>query len=68
MSVVNCKVKYIRPIYHNLKEWIEDENNILLPFVNSSSDFSLLQVWHFNIFFYLFYLLNLLNLLNKKMV
>ena len=27
MSVVNCKVKYIRPRYSNLKEWIEDENN-----------------------------------------
>ena len=23
-KVVNCKVKYIRPQYANLKEWIED--------------------------------------------
>ena len=30
MSVVNCKVKYIRPKYHNLREWIEDENNIYI--------------------------------------
>ena len=27
MSVVNCKVKYIRPEYNNLKEWMDDENN-----------------------------------------
>lgn len=27
MSVVNCKVKYIRPKYNNLKEWINDDNN-----------------------------------------
>ena len=28
MSVVNCKVKYIRPKYNNLKEWFDDyENN-----------------------------------------
>jgi hypothetical protein len=27
MSVVNCKVKFIRPEYKNLKEWIDDENN-----------------------------------------
>lgn len=27
MSVVNCKVKYIRPKYNNLKEWMEDKNN-----------------------------------------
>ena len=24
MSVVNCKVKYIRPEYNNLKEWMND--------------------------------------------
>lgn len=30
MSVVNCKVKYIRPKYNNLKEWIEDENNVYI--------------------------------------
>ena len=27
MSVVNCSVKYIRPKYNNLKEWMEDDNN-----------------------------------------
>jgi len=27
MSVVNCKVKYIRPKFNNLKEWMEDKNN-----------------------------------------
>ena len=30
MSIVNCKVKFIRPKYHNLKEWITDENNIYI--------------------------------------
>ena len=30
MSVVNCKVKYIRPEYKNLKEWIEDDNNVYI--------------------------------------
>jgi len=30
MSITNCKVKYIRPQYNNLKEWIEDENNIYI--------------------------------------
>lgn len=30
MSVVNCKVKFIRPQYKNLKEWIEDENNVYI--------------------------------------
>jgi hypothetical protein len=30
MSVVNCKVKFIRPKYKNLKEWVEDENNIYI--------------------------------------
>lgn len=28
MSVVNCKVKHIRPNYNNLEEWMNDENNI----------------------------------------
>lgn len=28
MAVVNCKVKYIRPEYDNLKIWIEDSNNV----------------------------------------
>lgn len=28
MSTVNCKVKYIRPKYNNLKEWMEDDNNV----------------------------------------
>lgn len=27
MSVVNCKVKYIRPEYNNLKEWMDDDRN-----------------------------------------
>jgi hypothetical protein len=30
MSVVNCKVKYIRPKYKNLKEWTEDNNNVYI--------------------------------------
>lgn len=30
MSVVNCKVQYIRPKYNNLKEWIDDSNNIYI--------------------------------------
>ena len=30
MSVVNCKVKYIRPEYTNLKIWMEDGNNIYI--------------------------------------
>lgn len=30
MSVINCKVSYIRPQYNNLKEWIEDNNNIYI--------------------------------------
>ena len=30
MSVVNCKVKYIRPKYNNLKEWTQDPNNVYI--------------------------------------
>jgi hypothetical protein len=30
MSIVNCKVQYIRPTYDNLKEWIDNENNIYI--------------------------------------
>lgn len=30
MSIVNCKVQYIRPTYNNLKEWIDNENNIYI--------------------------------------
>ena len=30
MSVINCKVKYIRPEYNNLKEWIKDDNNVYI--------------------------------------
>ena len=30
MSIINCKVKFIRPQYKNLKEWMEDENNIYI--------------------------------------
>lgn len=28
MSVVNCKVQYIRPEYSNLKEWVSDPQNV----------------------------------------
>lgn len=30
MSVVNCKVKYIRPKYNNLQEWINDKKNVYI--------------------------------------
>ena len=30
MSVTNCKVKYIRPKYNNLKEWMEDSQNVYI--------------------------------------
>jgi hypothetical protein len=30
MSVINCKVSNIRPKYNNLKELLEDENNIYI--------------------------------------
>ena len=30
MALANCKVKYIRPKYNNLKEWMDDENNIYI--------------------------------------
>ena len=30
MSVVNCKVKFIRPRYQNLKEWMTNNNNIYI--------------------------------------
>lgn len=30
MSVVNCKVKFIRPKYNDLKEWCEDNNNVYI--------------------------------------
>lgn len=30
MSVVNCKVQYIRPEYNNLEEWMQDENNVYI--------------------------------------
>lgn len=30
MSIVNCKVKYIRPKYNDLKEWMENENNVYI--------------------------------------
>ena len=29
-NVVNVKVKYIRPKYDNLKEWMADENNVYI--------------------------------------
>lgn len=30
MSVVNCKVKYIRPTYSDLRDWMACENNIYI--------------------------------------
>jgi hypothetical protein len=30
MSVVNCKVNFIRPQYQNLKEWMNDDNNVYI--------------------------------------
>lgn len=30
MSIVNCKVQYIRPKYNNLEEWISDNNNFYI--------------------------------------
>lgn len=30
MPVVNCKVQYIRAKYDNLKEWMEDKNNVYI--------------------------------------
>ena len=29
-TIVNVKVKYIRPIYNNLKEWMKDPNNVYI--------------------------------------
>jgi hypothetical protein len=29
-NIVNCKVKYIRPKYNNLEEWINDKNNVYI--------------------------------------
>jgi len=34
MSVVNCKVAYIRPEYNNLREWMADPNNIYVGRAN----------------------------------
>ncbi len=34
MSVVNCRVKYIREQgYNNLKEWMNDSNNVYVRVV-----------------------------------
>jgi hypothetical protein len=30
MPVVNCKVKYIRPEYDNLKQWMDDNDNVYI--------------------------------------
>lgn len=30
MSVINCKVQSIRPKFQNLKEWMEDDNNVYI--------------------------------------
>lgn len=40
MSVVNCKVEFIRPLYNNLKEWTDNANNVYIGragvvFINS---------------------------------
>jgi hypothetical protein len=29
-NVVNVKVKYLRPKYHDLQEWVEDPNNVYI--------------------------------------
>lgn len=29
-TICNCKVKFIRPEYKNLKDWMEDNNNIYI--------------------------------------
>ena len=29
-EIVNVKVKYIRPQYENLQQWMEDENNVYI--------------------------------------
>ncbi len=34
MSVVNCKVAYIRPQHNNLREWMADPNNIYVGRAN----------------------------------
>ncbi len=30
MSIVNCKVQYIRPEYNNLEEWINNDKNVYI--------------------------------------
>ena len=30
MSVISVKVKYIRPAYHDLREWMNDDNNVYI--------------------------------------
>jgi len=30
MTTINCKVKYIRPLYNNLQEWMNDDNNVYI--------------------------------------
>ena len=30
MSVINCRVQNLRPKYNNLKEWMNDKNNVYI--------------------------------------
>lgn len=30
MSLVNCKVKFLRPQYNNLQEWMKNEDNVYI--------------------------------------
>ena len=51
MSVVNVKVKHIRPEYDNLKEWCEDSNNVYIGrrgivFVNGERYPKEDSLWH----------------------
>ncbi len=41
MSIVNCKVEFIRPQYNNLEEWVNNPNNVYIGragvvFINGS--------------------------------
>lgn len=50
-TVVNVKVAHIRPHYKNLKEWIEDENNVYIGrrgvvFINGKRYPDEDSIWH----------------------
>jgi Domain of unknown function (DUF4326) len=50
-TLCNVRVKYLRPKYDNLKEWIEDENNVYIGrkgivFVNGVRYPKENSVWH----------------------